>query len=321
MIVVCGEALIDMVPHKIEGRGEGFYPIPGGSPCNTAIAAARLGVSVQFLGRLSGDFFGETIINRLRQNGVGTDLVVRSEENTTLAFVRFDRGKEPAYIFYAEGTADRSLSPEDLPPELPRETRCLVFGSIAMTMEPVASAIETLVFRTARTSPCVSPVISFDPNIRPFMIRDRNAYMRRFEKWAAAATIVKISTADFEFIYPGMDPAAARQKVLALGPRLVITTLGAEGALALLRRDAGDIAKARAPAVDMPVADTIGAGDTFHGAFLSWLEMKGNMSPQKIAALGPEELREGLYFANKTASIVCSRHGADPPSLEEVEKL
>jgi fructokinase len=73
--------------------------------------------------------------------------------------------------------------------------------------------------------------------------------------------------------------------------------------------------------VDLPVVDTIGAGDTFHGAFLSWLEMNGKMSGAALASLSEEELRAALFFANKAASIVCSRRGADPPSLNEVEKL
>jgi fructokinase len=49
--------------------------------------------------------------------------------------------------------------------------------------------------------------------------------------------------------------------------------------------------------------------------------MKGRMSRDGIAALGENELREGLVFANKAASIVCSRKGANPPTLAEVEAL
>jgi fructokinase len=69
------------------------------------------------------------------------------------------------------------------------------------------------------------------------------------------------------------------------------------------------------------VADTIGAGDTFHGAFLAWLERKGKMSRPALAALTEAELYNALFFANKAASIVCSRQGAEPPTLREVEAL
>jgi fructokinase len=312
-----------MVRTPVPSLGEGFLPLPGGSPYNTAIAIGRLGVPVQFLGRFSTDFFCVIFVRRLREKHVGDDLVIRSEQNTTLAFVKLEAGKEPQYVFYTEGSADRSLTAADLPASLPADTRCILFGSIAMTMEPVASSIETLILREGRGGVQAedAPVISFDPNIRPFMIKDKNAYIQRFEKWIAASTIAKVSSADFAFIYPGLALGDALGKVLAMGPRLAISTLGPDGALALLRRDDGSVTEVRAPVVDLPVMDTIGAGDTFHGAFLSWLEINGKMSRPALAGLGETDLYNALLFANKAASIVCSRRGAEPPTLGEVENL
>ncbi|GHV42724.1 ribokinase [Spirochaetia bacterium] len=325
MIICCGEALIDMVR-----RDGAFLPLPGGSPYNTAIAIGRLGVPVKFLGRLSRDFFGEILMKRLAENNVGDDLMVRSDQNSTLAFVKLEKGREPQYVFYTEGTADRSFSAADLAEKipggkLPPDTRCILFGSIAMTMEPVASTIESLILQE-HSRGADGPVISFDPNIRPFMISDQAAYVRRFEKWLGAVTIAKISGADFEFIYPdlvsrekGLEKSL--EKVLGFGPRLAVSTLGPDGAVALLRKDDGGVLRVSAPVVDIPVVDTIGAGDTFHGAFLSALELKGKMSPAAIAALTEAELRDALFFANKAASLVCSRQGAEPPTLKEVEAL
>jgi fructokinase len=195
MIICCGEALIDMVRTPVTGFGDGFLPLPGGSPYKTAIAVGRLGVPVAFLGRISTDFFGDMLVSRLKENHVSDSLVIRSDLHSTLAFVKLEQGEEPQYVFYTEGTANRSFSAEDLPDELPAGTGCLLFGSIAMTMEPIATTIETLIFRHRGKE---SPVISFDPNIRPFMIKDREAYIKRFETWAAASTIAKISAADFE---------------------------------------------------------------------------------------------------------------------------
>ncbi|MDR1904664.1 MAG: carbohydrate kinase [Treponema sp.] len=316
MILICGEALIDMVPMTVsDGRPEVFSPCPGGSPYNTAVAAGRLGAPVSFLSRLSKDFFGEILVKRLVQNKVGIDMVARSEQNTTLAFVKLEPGKEPRYIFYTAGAADRSFSQDDLPAVLPAEIDCVVFGSIAMTMEPAASTIEALILRERNR------VISFDPNIRPVMIHDKDAYIKRYEKWAAASTIVKISGADIDFIYPGLDLEGAARKILEMGPRIVVCTLGTGGATALLRRDSGSPVRADAPIVDLPVVDTIGAGDTFHGALLSYLELRGKMSASALASLTQGELHDALYFANKAASLVCSRQGAEPPYLAEVEAL
>jgi len=325
MIICCGEALIDMVRATVRGLGDVFSPLLGGSPYNTAIAIGRLGVPVKFLGRLSTDFFGELLFKKLQKCHVGEELIHRSNQNSTLAFVEKDKAKGAQYVFYAEGTADCSLQPSDLPPKLPPDTKCIVFGSISMTMEPISSAIESFILRegTRKSTDQVdgAPVISFDPNIRPFLIKDKNAYIGRLEKWVAASTIVKMSVEDIAFIYPKLDPEKALQKVIAMGPRLAICTLGPKGALALLRRNDGSVTRMNAPAVDLPVVDTIGAGDTFHGAFLAWLELKEKMSRSSLVSLSESELFNALFFANKAASIVCTRAGAEPPSRKEVEAL
>lgn len=199
MIVCCGEALIDMVPFRPEGTegGEAYRPCPGGSPYNSAVAVGRLGVPVAFLGRISRDFFGDSLVARLAANGVGTGLIARSGQPSTLAFVKLEEGEEPQYAFYTEGSADRSLLASDLPEELPEDARCLLFGSISMTMEPAASTIEALVMRESGRR-----VISFDPNVRPVMVVDHDAYILRMESWFKAATIVKISGADLDYVYP-----------------------------------------------------------------------------------------------------------------------
>ena len=323
MIICCGEALIDMVRVRVPGSGEGFLPLPGGSPYNTAIAIGRLGAGVMFLGKYSKDFFGEMLLKRLKENHVNDDLIIRSEQNSSLAFVNLEEGKEPEYVFYTEGTADRSLSIKELPERIPNDTRCICFGSISMIMEPAASAIETLILRenARKNTEKEKAVISFDPNVRPFMIKDKEAFIRRTEKLIAASNIVKISNADLGYIYPGMDTDKAVEKILTIGPCMVIATMGENGASALLRRDDGSIIRVSAPAVDVPLADTIGAGDTFHGAFLSWLEIKGMMSRSALANMGDTELYDALFFANKAAAIVCSRRGAEPPTRKEVEEL
>jgi fructokinase len=276
-----------------------------------------------FLARLSGDFFGRELVENLERNGVSTELVTRSNQTTTLAFVKLENGKEPSYIFYTEGAADRSLEPGDLPPELPPETTCLQYGSISMTMESAASTIEGLILReSAREG---GPVISCDPNVRPMMIKDKDAYRARFETWVRSSDIIKISSADFDFIYPGAGLEESVEKILALGgasggtrgPWLVTVTLGADGAMAIC----GNGLRITAPVVDLPVIDTIGAGDTFHGALLAWLEQNGRMSREALSALTEHELREALVFANKAASIVCSRKGANPPTLAELDAL
>jgi fructokinase len=258
MILCCGEALVDMVPFVSEGA-EAFRPCPGGSPYNSAIAIGRLGAPVAFLGRLSTDFFGELLVKRLRDNGVGTELIVRTDQTTTLAFVKLEAGAEPQYAFYTEGSADRSLSPADIPARLPVEARCILFGSISMTMEPVASTIEALVKRERARKDAAAPVISVDPNVRPILISDVSAYVRRLEGWMASSTIVKISAADLEFVYPDLERGGHRQDP-TLGPLLVVTTLGRTARSAVAVDRTAPLTARRPPPSSVKVVNTIGRG-------------------------------------------------------------
>jgi len=319
MILCIGEAVIDMFRKNTPEFGEVFYPLPGGSSYNTSIAIGRLGVNVAFLGRISRNFFGDLQIKRLRENNVNDHFIIHSRKNPILSIIKTEKGKEPQYAFYDEGTADRNLSAAELPP-LPPDVSCIVFGSISMAMEPIATTIEEFILKESSNTPTEKElVIAFDPNIRSFLIKDKCHYMKRFEKWVSACTIVKSSFEDFEFLFPDLKTEDALYNVLEMGTRLAIVTLGPKGAIALLKRNDGSITKVHAPGILIPViADTVGAGDTFHGAFLAWLSKTGKMSQSAIANLSEADLLEALVFANTAASLVCKQHGAEPPTMQEI---
>jgi fructokinase len=311
MIVCCGEALIDMVP---DGEREGaFLARPGGCPYTTSIAAARLGSRVRFLGRIGRDFLGEALADRLASNGVDTSLAARSDQGATLAFVKRSSSGDARYAFYSEGAADRSFDYADLPPSLGPEARFLVVGSISMIQEPGASTIERLVERERDRV-----LVALDPNVRPSLIPDRAAYLERFRRWVSSASIVKASSEDLEWLFPGLGPEERGRKLLAGGgfgsAELVVETRGAEGAVARTAR-----LEVRAPAFSVEVADTIGAGDTFHAALLHRFDEAGLSSRAALRELGEAALRDALGFAQAAAALDCTRVGAEPPRAEEVE--
>jgi len=125
MIICCGEALIDMIP---VGDGQSLKPHAGGAVFNTAIALGRLGLSPRFLSGISTDLFGKILMDALHSSDVTTDLVIRSDRPTTLAFVELTDGNA-RYVFYDENTAGRMLDPDDLPISLTRQRRCISAGS------------------------------------------------------------------------------------------------------------------------------------------------------------------------------------------------
>jgi fructokinase len=306
MIVCCGEALIDMVP---DGAKEGAWLARlGGCPYNTAIAAARLGAKTAFVGRMGSDFMGDMLFERLEANRVETRFVARRSDPSTLAFVKRSANGDARYAFYSRGAADRSLALGDLPADLGAEARFLMFGSISLVQEPAAATIEALVARESARR-----IVSFDPNVRPELIHDKDGYLVKFERWVSRSAIVKISSDDLDWLFPGEAEAECIGRMLSLGASLVALTRGGEGALARTKS-----ASAEVGGIKVKVADTIGAGDTFHAALLARFELDGISTRSAIEALGPADLRAILEFANAAAALDCTRSGAEPPYLEEV---
>lgn len=308
MILVCGEALIDFSPVQL-GEETGYVARPGGSPYNVAVGLARLGVPTEYLGKLSNDPFGQRLLANLERNGVGRDYVLTSHDPTTLAFVHPDVGNEPGFSFYNTGAADRNLYPADLPDELPESVTAIHVGSVSLLLEPSASTLFSLLMRERARR-----VVSFDPNVRPFVLPDRLAYGKRVEQIVEMSSIVKVSKADLEWLYPGtaVDEIAARY--LESGPQLVVVTLGCEGAMGFASGMKVEIGPMR-----VCVADTVGAGDAFMAGLLAHLHRADLITITRLRDLTVEAISDALRFANKCGALACTRRGADPPSLGDLD--
>jgi fructokinase len=309
MIACSGEALIDMVPAG--DMPDAFLARPGGCPYNTAIAASRLGARVTFLGRLGTDFLGSMLHDKLVANGVDVGFLTRCAQAATIAFVSRDKEGNARYAFYSEGAADRSFAREDLPARLPPETRFLMLGSISMVQEPIASTIETLAIREKDRL-----LISLDPNIRPSLISNRDAYLERFEHWVALSALVKMSADDLEWLYPGLSSKHVASRLHQLGATLVVITLGTDGAVAY-----NPSMTARVAGHKVQVVDTIGAGDTFHAALLAELDAERVATRGDLESMNADRLRLLLQFANAAAALNCTRTGAEPPDREETQQF
>ena len=306
MILSCGEALIDFVPRLLP-EGEATYrPCPGGSPLNTAVAMARLGAPVGFYTQLSEDFFGQMLIDHLTASQVDVSLIPRVDRPTTLAFVNTDQ-EDVRYAFYSRHTADFSLSTEQLP-VLSDDVTALQFGSVSLTGEPVATALENLMFRESETR-----LIALDPNIRPSLITDHQAYTQRFERWVTHCGLVKASVEDLNWLYPGRPLEQVVRDWQSLGTELILITDGSRASHAF-----GAAGHASIPVEPTEVVDAVGAGDTFHAGVLTWLHERDRLSRAGLRSLTVEEMTECLQFGNRVARLVCQREGANPPWKHEL---
>jgi fructokinase len=303
VIVVGGEAIVDL----IEDGDHRLRAVPGGGPFNTAVALGRLGLRVAFVGTLSRDCYGTLLGELLADAGVDTSLVRSSDAPTPLAIVHRVDGTAATYTFYLTGTSLTDL-PQDALPGLPEDAIALHVGTLGLAVDPPAGAFEALLVREARRR-----AIVLDPNVRPSVFGDQASFRERFERLAGLAAIVKLSDGDAAWIYPGLEPAAAMEHVLALGPDLVAMTLGPHGAVA-----AASDARASVPAVPVDLVDTIGAGDTFGAALLAALVEQDALKPN--ATLNHAVLERTLLFAATAAAITCTRTGAVPPSRDDIDK-
>ncbi|MGW1134886.1 carbohydrate kinase family protein [Streptomyces griseoluteus] len=303
MIVVAGEALIDLVP---QGRGAlaGLRPALGGGPFNTAVALGRLGSPTAFASRASHDVFGEALLDGLRRAGVDVSAVQRGPEPTTLAVATIDSGGSAAYSFYVEGTADRLFT---TPAALPEGTRAVSFGTCSLALEPGASAYEELMRSVAGQG----LFTALDPNIRAGLIPDADAYRERFRGWLPSVTLLKLSEEDARWL--GGTP----REWLAAGPSAVVVTRGGDG----LTVYTADGAEHGVPGEKVDVVDTIGAGDTVNAALLHGLSTLDALSARALAGLGPDTWRRLLAFAARAAAVTCSRAGAEPPYAAELGPL
>jgi fructokinase len=306
-ILCCGEALIDFLPRETKAGDLAFQPFSGGSILNTAIALGRLGVPTGFFGGLSSDFFGDQLRQTLKASHVDYALSPVSDRYTIAAFVKLEDG-QARYSFIDEGSACRMLSREQLP-ELGPEVAALHLGSISIVPEPSGDTLEHLCAREH-----AERVISFDPNIRAGLIKDRAGHIARIERFAGMADIVKMSDEDLAWLGGAGDAKGFAEAWLAKGAKTVIVTRGGKGAVAFSRAGAVEVG-----AVPCRVADTVGAGDTFTAGILAGLHRRGLLSKAAVAALSIEDLVAAIELAARAAAVTVSRPGADPPWSHELD--
>jgi len=305
MILVGGENLVDLVPAPQVRPGElgALLPLPGGGPYNVAITVGRLTGPVRFLSKLSTDAFGEALLQRLQMSGVDTSMVQRGPEPTTLAVPGIGPDGATRYSFYCEGTADREVRH---PGPLPDDVQILSLGTNSLVLEPGASVYERLLREHTGLS-------VLDPNIRPFLIADPDAYRTRFASWLPDIGLLKLSIEDAVWLADG-DPLPAVKAWLSQGPAAVVLTRGADG-IAVFTASGADVMVPTPPAT---VIDTIGAGDTVHGALLYWLHNSGLDTTEALRGVDVDEWRNALDFAARAAAVTVSRAGAEPPYAAEL---
>lgn len=261
--------------------GHRFQKVPGGKGANQAVAAARAGARVTFVGSIGRDEFGEAALRALRREGIDTRYVARSRAAPGgVALILVDaRGEN--LIGVARGS-NQELSPRHIDAALPaiRAARCLVV-QLEVPLGAVARAIERAVGCGVAVvlNPAPAPARRLSPAL---LARVRFLTPNQNELAALTGLPARRRTE--------VEQAASR--LHRLGVEHVLATCGARG---VCWRTAAGVRWFAPPRVD--AVDTVGAGDCFSGTFAAAIA-EGQTVP------------EAIRFAVAAAALAVTRPGA-----------
>ncbi|KAF2419661.1 carbohydrate kinase [Microbacterium sp. B35-30] len=301
-VVVVGESLVDIV-HRAGGAVD---EASGGSPANVALTLGRLGRAPVLVTRLADDDGGRRVRRWLEESGVTVDAVTAVRTSTATALL--DAGGAATYTFDLEWDLGDDVA--RLAQDVFASADLVHLGSVGAVLEPGAGQVAALV-RAAHGR----AIITYDPNIRPSLVRDPQVVRDRVDELIGLADVIKASDEDMQWLQPGRDAIEVAREWVMAGPALVVVTRGADGATAVTTD-----AEVVVPAASNHVVDTVGAGDTFMGALIDGLLARaaglGLRAPG--GGIHPDELEALLRRAAEAAAITVSRPGADPPRREEL---
>lgn len=313
-IVCLGELLIDFVATATGPLRDapGFVKAAGGAPANVAVAAARLGCTVGFLGAVGQDEFGNFLREQLENNGVDVrGLRILRRGNTPLAFVSLKENAERNFLFYWRDTADHLVKPRDIPCELAGNCRIFHYGSISL-IHPAMRTVTHRALRAARQSGSV--FVSCDPNLRLNLWSWPEQARKAILKTIAFAHLVKINEEELEFLTGKKDLRRGMRALAGITEAAILVTRGPAGATYRWGKSEGEVAGFAVSAID-----STGAGDGFVAGFLSrLLETRGSLRDLQPDA---ETLARWVLYANAVGALATTKRGAIPafPSGSEVE--
>lgn len=308
-VVALGELLVDLAEQSHDENG---YPTlaanPGGAPGNFLAALSAYGKKTAFLAKVGEDTFGHLLANTLRQAGIDT-VGLRTDPNyfTTLAFVTFDAEGDRSFAFARKPGADTQLSWQEVDTGCIDRCRVFHFGSLSCTQEPARSATQQAVaYAKAR-----GKLITYDPNYRAPLWPSEDEAREQLLWGLQQADVVKISDEEVTFLW-GCTPEQGAERVLALGAKLVLVTLGAKGCYATT-----STAKFTCGCPKVKPIDTTGAGDIFGGSAVARL-LELDKKPDELSE---QELAYIVRFAACAASLSTQKRGAIPSIPKKAEVL
>ena len=308
-----GELLIDFVsttPDVTLAEAPGFVKAPGGAPANVAVGLAKLGVDAGFIGKVGADPFGDFLTETLQQNNVDTTYLIAGETSrTTLAFVATRSDGMKDITFYRHPGADIQLSPNEIDADYIRSAELFHYGSVSLSHSPTREAT----LKAIQCAKSAGAFISYDPNLRLMLWDSADDAKHWIWEVMPHADIVKISEEEWEFVTGDIELEQGTERILGLGVKLLVVTLGERGCYYTNGNVEGSV-----DGFAVEVVDTLGAGDAFVAAMLTQL-----MTHADIESLEKDKLDAIMRYANAAGALATQKVGVIPalPTHSEIEQF
>lgn len=298
-VLFLGGTSIDLIQN---GRRAGkFSASVGGSITNSAVISAKLGLKTAMLSRIGKDPLGDFALQTLRSCQVNISGIIQDPDiRTPLAIANIDRTGNSAYTFYKNPARSSIVPLKTVPKSLLNTCKFLHFGSSFSYQKE--TFMETLKY--IRHLKKRGVFMSYDPNLRPYAIKDKKGTKKRVLRLLKQVDLAKLSLLDLKFLTGQKNPEKGLKKLKTQFKCEIILTLGSKGAMYLQGTPRIKPVSLRVPAFKVKVADTIGAGDAFTAGIL-----------YKIARIGKmrvfSDIKPHLIFASAISAIICTRPGAN----------
>lgn len=284
-----------------------FLAYTGGSITNSAVIAARLGLKTAMLSRIGRDPVGDFAVRFLNSCGVNTEGIIQDPNiRTPLAIANIDSAGNSKYTFYKNSPEESMVPLKGVAQNLLNNCKIFHFGSsFSYQKKTSEEALKYLkVFKKKGV------FISFDPNLRPYAIKDKKEAIDRVFRLLELVDLAKLSDMDICFLTGQKDPLKGLKMLKKQVRCELILTLGAKGSIYL--DNTGKLIKM--PAFGVKIADTIGAGDAFTAGLLYRLNRIGRRPFFS-------NIKPNLAFATAVSAIICTKPGANQAlkNLKQVE--
>ncbi len=311
-LMTVGRSSVDLYGEQVGGRLEdmgSFAKYVGGSPTNTAVGAARLGLRAGLLTRVGDDHFGRFIREELIRNGVDVSGVITDRKRlTALAVLGIRDELRFPLLFYRENCADMALCETDVDPAFIRRAGSVLINGTHLSQPSVRAASR----RAVELARAAGGRVVFDIDYRPVLwgLTAPDAGENRFvaspdvtarlQEIAPLCDLIVGTEEEFHILGGSTDTVSALRSVRALTAATLVCKLGALGCVAFAgaigtRLDSG----VTAPGFAVEVFNILGAGDAFISGFLrGWLRGL--------------PLETCCRYGNACGAIVVSRHGCAP---------